>query len=327
MRSHCIALGSWCTAMALALPLHAADKSSLPDEITAIGGQGAGQAGAGAALISDQGAIHINPAMLYRHKNYDLNGTYVWPVNGRPFYRAAAIDGVTSKWTAAFEYTGFSDALDKRETRTEIDSPVRRRGSLAFAIPSDFLSIGFAGHYVEAEDPTVLDEAKTIKGFTLGTGLAAQLSSGISVGASVENLNNEKLKNVSPRTIRAGVAWQDKTGSLAFHADYRDRQRSAYLEDLPLTSEGMLLALDPAVEPATLKNEKMAIIGGQFQTFDVLRVFFAAGRNVSGDKSEVTSGGLGIFQKNFSLAYMVSRIYPDAKDLQNSLHLSITMKM
>ena len=325
MRSRCIALGSWCAAMTLAFPAFAAEKSSLPDEITATGGQGSAQAGGGAALISDQSSIHINPAMLYRHKNYDVAGTYVWPIEGRPFYRASAIDGVTSKWTAAFEYTGFSDALTARDSR-KIDSPVRRRGSLAFAIPSDLLSIGLAGHYVEADDPTE-PVAKTVKGFTLGTGIAMQLANSIRFGASVENLNNDRLKNVSPRTVRVGLAWEDKSGSLAFHADYRDRERSAYLEGLPLTEQGTLAIVDPSVKPSELPHEKMAIIGGQISTMDVLRLFFAAGKNLGGEKSQVTSGGLGIYQKNFSLAYAVSRIYPDAKGLQNSLSLSITMKM
>ncbi len=324
MRSHCIALGSWCAAMTLTSSSLAATKSSLPDEITATGGQGAAQAGAGTALISDQAAIHINPAMLYRHKNYDVSGTYIWPVEGRPFYRAAAIDGVTSKWTAAFEYTGFSDALTAREGR-EMDSPVRRRGSLAFAIPSDLMSLGFAGHFVEAEDPTAA-QPKTIKGFTLGTGVVAQVSPAIRFGASVENLNNDKLKNVSPRTVRAGFAFE-ATGSFALHVDYRDRERSAYLEGLPLTDEGKLAIVDSSLPPTKLAHEKMAIIGGQLQTFDVLRLFVAAGKNVGGERSEVTSGGLGLYQKNFSLAYAVSRIYPDAKNLQNSVSLSITMKM
>ncbi len=327
MRSQCIALWSWCAAMTLTLPVFAAPatRSSLPDEITSTGGQGAGQAGAGTALISDQSAIHINPAMLYRHRNYDVSGSYIWPVQGRPFYRAAAIDGVTSRWTAGFEYTGFSDSLPSRETR-EIDSPVRRRGSLAIAIPTKLFSLGFAGHYVEAEDLTKSSD-QTIKGFTLGTGIVTQITTSIRFGASVEHLNNTRLKNVSPRTIRAGFAWEHKSGALALHADYRDRERSDYLEGLPLTLDGRLSLADGTVPVNEEPHEKMALVGGQIQTFDVVRIFAAAGRNVGGERSEVLSGGLGIFQKNFSLAYAVSRIYPDAKDLQNSLSLSITMKM
>ena len=281
-------------------------------------------ADSGAALISDQSAIHINPAMLYRHKTYDVSGSYIWPIEGRPFYRAAAIDGSTSKWTTAFEYTGFSDALQPRESR-EIDSPVRRRGSLAFSIPTNLLALGFSGNYVEAEDPT-RDSAQTIKGFTLGTGLVAQIAANLRFGASVQNLNNEKLKNVSPRTVRAGFAWDAPSGALALFADYRDRERSQYLEGQPLTAEGTVALADLAV-PSNLPHEKMAIFGGQAQTMDIVRVFIASGRNIGGERKDVTSGGIGIFQKNFSLAYAVSRNYPDAKDLQSSVHLSITMKM
>lgn len=303
----------------------AAETSSLPDEILATGGQGTAQSGAGTALVYDQSAIHINPAMLYKHKTYDVNGSYIWPIEGRPFYKVAAIDGQTSKWTTAFEYTGFVEGLDKRETR-EQDSPARRRASLAFAVPAETFSLGFSANYVEAED-VESEEAKTVKGFTLGAGLAVPLSGGLTFGASVENLNNKKVRNVSPRTVRAGLAWQDKTGSLGLHADYRDRERSEYLEGLPLTENNVLAARDPGTEPLRGSNEKMAIIGAELRTMDMLRLFISGGKNVGGEKANVTSGGLGLFQKNFSLAYAVSRIYPDTKDLQSSLSLSITMKM
>ncbi len=316
----------WCYAMAFAFSGFslAAERSALPDEITATGGQGNGQSGAGAALISDQAAIHINPAMLYKHKTYDVNGTYIWPVEGRPFYKVAAIDGMTSKWATAFEYTGFTEGLENRTDRDQ-DSPARRRASLAFSVPTDKIALGFAGHYVEADDPT-RDEEKTVKGFTLGAGTVIPFSESFRFGASIENFNNKKVRNLSPRTIRAGFAWEDKTGSLGFHADYRDRERSEYLEDLPLDENGTLAVRDPSVDPVQGESEKMMIVGAQLQTMDVVRVFASAGRQVSGEKSEITSGGIGLFQKNFSLAYSVSRIYPYS-DLQNSLSLSITMKL
>lgn len=314
-------------ACAFASPslLMAQEKSSLPDEIIATGGQGTGQSGAGAALISDQAAILINPAMLYRHKTYDVNGSYIWPVSGRPFYKVAAIDGQTSRFTTAFEYTGFTEGLEGREKR-EQDSPVRRRAALAVAVPLTSFSMGFAAHYVEADDPT-REEEHSVKAFTLGFGLAIPLSTGITLGASLQNLNNKKVENVSPRTLRAGLAWQDKTGSLGLHADYRDRQRSEYLEDFDLTESNQLMALLPGETPKKLENEKMVIVGGQIQTMDAFRIFASTGRNAGGEKSEITSGGIGVFQKNFSLSYAVSRIYPNKKDLQNSLSLSITMKM
>ncbi|MBC7661760.1 MAG: hypothetical protein H7249_18860 [Chitinophagaceae bacterium] len=328
MRSHCIALWSWCAAMTFALPLYASDKnhSTIPDEIVTPGGQAAYQAGSGAALVSDQGAIHINPAMLYRHRTYDVGGTYTWPVVGREYYRVSAIDGVTSKWTTAFEYTGFGDGLAGRETRN-LDSPVRRRGALGFSIPSDFVAVGFAGNYLEADDPRSA-QTQTIKAFTLGAGLVAQLSHNFSFGASVENFNNKKVKDVAPQTVRAGVAYEDKGGTLGVYADYRDRERSPYLEERLLTADlNHMVPLDTNVTPSNLPRERMALIGGQVQTFDVLRIFFGAGKNVGGEHAEVISGGLGIFQKNFSLAYGVSRTYPNVKDLQDSVTLSITMKM
>ena len=317
----------WCAALAFFFSGHVfpADRSVLPDEIFATGGQGTAHSGAGTALIFDQAAIHINPAMLFAHKTYDVNGTYIWPREGRPFYKVAAIDGQTSKWTTAFEYTGFTEGLESREKR-EQDSPVRRRASLAFALPSDRFVLGFAGHYVEADDPT-REQEQTVKGFTLGSGLVVPLAGGLRLGASVDHFNNEKLQSVSPRTVRAGLAWEDKTGSIALHGDYRVRERSEYLEGLQLTESNGLAARAPGTEPQRLESEKMVILGAQMQTFDLLRVFISGGRSVSGEKTQITSGGLGLYQKNFSLAYAVSRTYPNTQELQNSLSLSITMKM
>ncbi len=312
-------------ASVLASPGLAASRSVLPDEISATGGDGAALGDSGSALVTDQSAIHINPAMLFLHKTYDVGGTYVWPREGRPFYRAAAIDGATSKWTTAFEYTGFSDSLEPRDKRDKIDSPVRRRGSLAFAIPTSMASIGLAGNYVEAEDPTSA-EVKTVKGFTLGAGIVAQLSGSLRFGASAENLNNDKLKDVSPRTYRAGLAYE--IPNFALYTDYRSRARSAYLEGQPLTEEGTI-ALQALATPTPVNQpeEKMMIVGGQAQALDIVRFFAAAGKNVGGDKHDVAAGGIGLYQKNFSLAYALSRNYPDSKDLQSSVHLSVTMKL
>lgn len=303
---------------------YAADKSSLPDEIQAVGGQGTAQSGAGTALVYDHSAIQINPAMLYKHKTYDVNGSYIWPALGRPFYKVAAIDGQTSKWTTAFEYTGFADRLGKRENR-EQDSPARRRAALAFAVPAETFSLGFAGHYVEAED-VESEDAATVKGFTLGAGFAMPFQGGVTFGTSVQNLNNKKVRNVAPRTIRAGLAWQDKAEAIGLHIDYRERERSEYLEGLDLTEGNALAPLANGTEPAEAGSEKMALIGAEMRAVDVLRFFVSGGKNVGGDKASVASGGIALFQKNFSLAYAVSRSYPN-KDLQSSLSLSITMKL
>ncbi len=300
-------------------------KSSLPDEIRATGGQGQAQSGGGTALVSDQSALYINPAMLYRHKNYDVNGTYVWPVAGRPFYKVAAVDGVTSRYTTAFEYTGFTEGLENRDSR-ELDSPVRRRLSLGFALPSSTFAMGFAAHYVEAQDPSsALD--KSIKGYTLGAGLALPLAGGLSFGISAQNLNNKNVKDVSPRVLRAGFAWRDKTEAINFHFDYRDRERSAYLEDQELTETGALMAVAADAKPETLENERMILAGLELRTMDIVRMFVSSGKSVGGESSQITSGGLGLYQKNFAAAYMVSKTSPNSSELQNSLSLSITMKL
>ncbi len=303
----------------------AGQTSVLPDEIHATGGQGQAQSGGGTALISDQSALAINPAMLFRHKNYDVNGTYTWPVHGRPFYKVSAVDGITSKFATAFEFTGFTEGLEDRETRQQ-DSPVRRRASLGFSVPGQSSAFGFAAHYVEAQDPASSTD-KSIKGFTLGAGLAFPLTSGLVFGASAQNLNNKNVKEVSPRTLRAGFAWQDKAEAVGFHFDYRDRERSSYLEEIPLSESGVLAIIDTKTKPQSLDSEKMLIAGLELRTMDIVRIFMSGGKSVSGETRQVASGGLGLFQKNFSVAYMISKTSPDSNELQNSLNLSITMKL
>lgn len=313
--------------------LLAEERSLLPDEIEAVAGEGAAQAHAGVASLSDQAAIHLNPAMLYKHRSYDVSGAYFWPVEGRSFYRLSVLDGVTSRWTVAAEYTGFQEELEDRATR-DWDSPVRRRGSLAFGLPADRIALGFAAHYVEAEDPGSV-EVKTIKGFTLGAGLAGQLTPTIRAGVSLENFNNKNLKEVSPQILRAGVAYEHRSGAFLLSADYRERQRSKSLEGQLLNESGSSVALaDPGEPPASVESnsnaegeEKMAFIGAQVRTMDVLRLYLAGGRSLEGERRDRVSGGVGIYQRNFSLAYALSRDYPEQKDLQGSLHLSITMKM
>ncbi len=296
----------------------------LPDEIEAVGGLGTAQAHVGAASSSELGAIHTNPAMLYKHTSYDVSGAYFWPAQGRPFYKAGVIDGTTSSIVAAFEYTGFTEELEERATRVETDSPVRRRGSVALALPTDYLSLGLAAHYVEAEDPeAVVGEERNLKGISLGLGLAGQLTESFRLGASVQNLNNRRVAAVAPRMVRAGLSWEPPRGSLAISLDYRERERSQVFEVLPLQG----LSLTSAELKEWEQPERMGFVGLQVATYDILKLFASYGRTVTGPDREIVSGGLGLFQKNFSLAYAVSKNFPAQDELQSSLHLSLITKM
>lgn len=297
----------------------------LPDEIEAVGGQGTALGHAGAASLSDLGAVRLNPAMLYEHRSYDVGAGYYWPSTGRPFYKAGVVDGVTSQIVMGFEYTGFQEQLKSAADRKELDSPVFRRGSLALSVPGKGFALGFAVHYVEAKDPENTDpQDKPVKGTALGAGLAVPIGSSFRLGASVENFNNKRIAAVAPRAFRAGINWQDSSKVVSLSADYRDRQRSLAIELPPELASTLLTAAERDVydEP-----ERMGILGLQVKTFDLLRFFAAYGRNVDGLERTTASGGIGVFQKNYSLAYAVSKSFPAQDELQSSLYLSVIMKM
>jgi hypothetical protein len=316
--------------LALTSNLQAADDSntnawSLPEEIETVGGSGAALAGSGVASVSDQGAIRLNPAMLYLHRAYDVGAGYFWPAQGRPFYKVSIIDGVTSRSVAAFEYTGFAENLKERNRAdVEGDSPVHKRGSVAIAIPTDYFAVGFSGHYVEAEDQLTDPENPEIyKGISLGAGVIAMLGNQIRLGLSLENFNNRRIKDVAPQTTRIGLAWEDKTQTVTVHGELRQRERAMNLEWNNPIVDGLALA------PSDVDDspERMALGGIQVKTFDILRLFAAHGRTIRGETREVTGAGVGIYQKNFSFSYATSKTDPDAKDWQSSLHLSVTMKI
>jgi hypothetical protein len=316
--------------LALTSNLQAAEASdrnawSLPEEIEAVSGSGAALAGSGVASVSDQGAIRLNPAMLYLHRAYDVGGGYYWPAQGRPFYKVSVIDGITSRYVAGFEYTGFAENLKERNRADAVgDSPVHKRGSVAISIPTDYFAIGFSGHYVEAED-TITDPAnpEVYKGISLGAGVIAMLGNQIRLGVSLENFNNRRIAEVAPKTARVGLAWEDKTQTVTVHGEVRQRDRAVNLEWNDPIVDGLALAPSEVDD----KPERMAFGGIQVKTFDMLRIFAAHGRTIRGEAREVTGGGIGIYQKQFSFSYATSKKDPDAKDWQSSLHLSLTMKI
>lgn len=314
--------------LALTQSLSAADSSknawSLPEEIEAVGGTGAALVGSGVASVSDQGAIHLNPAMLYLHRAYDVSGGYYWPAQGRPFYKASVVDGVTSRFVAGFEYTGFADNLkDRNKSDIVGDSPVHKRGSVAIAIPTEYFAIGFSGHYVEAEDTTDPQNPDVYKGISLGAGLIANLGRQLRLGISVENFNNRRIADVAPKTARVGIAWEDASGTVTVHGEVRQRDRATAVEWTNPIIDGLALA-ETEVDD---KPERMALGGIQVKTFDIVRLFAGYGRTIRGETREITGGGIGIYQKNFSFSYATSKKDPDAKDWQSSLHLSVTMKI
>ncbi|MCX6129358.1 MAG: hypothetical protein NTX25_09890, partial [Proteobacteria bacterium] len=188
-----------------------------------------------------------------------------------------------------------------------------------------FFSLGFAAHYVEAENPDVLNagEDQSLKGIALGVGLVALLNKQIRVAASLENFNNRRVAAVAPKAARVGIAWDDPGSNLTAHLELRQRDRSKTLE-LPIPGlDGLTLASEEISD----KPEKMALGSLQVKTFDMLKFFAGYGRTLESGEREIAGGGLGIFQKSFSFSYAASKNFPNATDWQSSLHLSLTMKI
>ncbi len=306
----------------------------LPDEIEAVGGQGTAQSQAGSVALNDTAALRLNPAMLATRRSYDLMGGYYWPSAGRPFYKAGVIDGVTSPIAMGFEYTGFQEQLKPLAQRQEIDSPVSRRISLGLAVPSQLFALGFAAHYVESEDITVPEGgAKPLKAIALGAGLLVPIGTGARIGVSIENFNNKRIAAVAPTTLRAGLSWEDSSKVLLVSADYRQRQRSKILER-PIAVGSAELA-EPTVPVAAADNlqemasdpEKMGFVGMQATIYNLLRFFSSYGQSLNGEDRSVVSGGLGLYQKNYTVAYAVSKKFPRQTELESSLQLSVIMKL
>ncbi len=297
----------------------------LPDEIAAVGGQGTALGHSGTAALSDLGAIRLNPAMLYQQRSYDIGGGYYWPSTGRPFYKAGVIDGVTSQMVAGFEYTGFQDAPKARTADSELDSPVQKRVSVALAIPSQVFSLGLALHYVESQDPASdPSQVRELKGIALGAGLVAFVTESVRFGASVQNFNNRRIRNVAPTTYRAGLSWADRSGTIIVSGDLAQRDRSFPLE-LPRTPEDLSLVQD--LGSYYEKPERMGYVGIQAKTFNMMKIFAAYGHTVQGPERTSASGGIGVFQKSFSFAYALSKNFPAQDELQSSLQLTVTMRM
>lgn len=308
--------------------LYAADvQLRLPDEIEAVGGQAAAQGHSGVASVSDVGAIRLNPAMLYQQRSYDISGAYYWPANGRSFYKVGVIDGVTSQMVAGLEYTGFQEPPRSRQELKddEVDSPVEKRVSVAIAVPAQFFSLGLAAHYVESQDPASDPAAvENIKGISLGAGIVTSITETLRFGASAQNFNNKRVREVAPTVYRVGLSWTDRTGTVLVSGDLRQRDRSLLLE-LPTSPEQ--LALVQSQGSYYEKPERMGFVGLQAKTFNMMKIFAAYGRSFQGPERASASGGVGIFQKNFSFAYAIGRNFPDQGDLQSSLQLTVTMRM
>lgn len=300
----------------------------IPDEYESISGHGIAMNNAGFASNDGASAIRANPALLALQKQYTVTAGYHWPSVGRDYFQAAVVDSQTSSVAAGVSYTGFSDDYEYfRENRdaSPFDSPLIRRGSIGVAQSFGVLALGVGGTYVESR-PTWSDRYriaqtdKNIRGVGLNLGVAAPLTPEISVGGSVENVSNNKIKDYAPRTIRAGLAYSFTKMVVGF-LDFRQRERVSEFE---ARSKVDLEA--PDAEAQQLLPERMAIASFSAHLQDVLRLVGSYGQSLTDDRRSL-AGGLAVVTKNFSLSYTVAQPYMKLSSAHQAVTLSLDMAM
>ncbi|MFW7378274.1 MAG: hypothetical protein ACOH5I_05675 [Oligoflexus sp.] len=297
---------------------------SLPAEFEAIGDRGLGLNNMATAGLPGPGATRINPALLAFDREYTVSGAYHWAPTGRDFYQLGVVDGSTANFSAGILYTGFQDSYRRSDFLSERDSPAQKRASLGIAFPLAQVSLGLAGHYVEAEEEDGF-QAKGVKSVALGVGVAGLLTPTLRFGLSVENINNRRIAAFAPRIYRAGLDWAPFGDDYHFFLDYRQRERIDELEGAINPIPG--LPLDPAQLAGYDEPEQMAFAGAQVSMYNVLRMTASYGHAFSSDERRSLAASVGLFQKGFSLTYSIARPYLDRKDQLNAISLTMLMKM
>lgn len=300
----------------------------VPDEYESISGHGIAMNNAGFASNDGASAIRANPALLALQKQYTVTAGYHWPTVGRDYFQAAVVDSQTSPVAAGVSYTGFSNDYeyfrDNREA-SPYDSPLIRRGSIGIAQSFGVLALGVGGTYIESR-PTwseryrMAQADKNVRGVGLNLGVAAPLTPSISVGGSVENVSNNKLREYAPRTIRAGMAYSFSKMVVGF-LDFRQRERVAEFE-----ARSKVDLESPDADSPQLPPERMAIASFSAHLQDVLRLVGSYGQSLTDDRRSL-AGGLAVVSKNFSLSYTVAQPYMKLSSAHQAVTLSLDMAM
>lgn len=290
----------------------------VPDEYESIGGHALGFANGGTAATSGLGSVRSNPAMLALEKQYSVSAGYHWPSVGREFYQAGAVDGKTSNVAAGVNYTSSQSeykGLDllssaKEQFNSFYDSPIKFRVAGGIAQSFENISLGLSGQYIEGFLPTEVGTSATkqdnmVKSVTLGFGVAGLLTKSLRFGLSAENLTNKKVKDLAPKTYRAGLAYTMFGGNITLHLDYLQRDRVFHeVESMSIDFDASKLELKDADKP-----EQMVTGSASVRVQDLLRLLLATGQDISGSGRKVLGGGIALVNKGMSLSYMISQPY------------------
>ena len=291
----------------------------VPGEVEQTGGYSGALNNTGVSFIEGSSATKINPALLVETKQYVVSGSYHWPVAGREYYEVGVVDGVTSKYVAGVSYNGYQEDYKINWENGYKDSSVMKRATVAMALPLKYLAIGGSATYIEGFDVSGV-ELRERKAVTLGFGAYGKITEYIKLGASVQNFNNESLRNTAPMTLRAGASVNLFKGQFLVGLDYKQRQRLALNEISVLATEEDSLNY--------LKDdEKMAYLSSVVKIYDVVRLMGSYGLGVFGDTRKSASAGLGLAQGGYTFYYTIGKPYMSYKEYAHSVSLSFLMKM
>ncbi len=308
----------------------------VPEEYESTGGHSLAFGGTVATGLGGVSAVRANPAVLGMDREYSVNASYHWPVAGRDFYQLGVVDGKTSSIAAGVLYTSAMDqyqglvdtkatSAGSEETSLSMDSPVVRRGSLAFAVPVGKAFLGASGSYVEArppEDSLLSDDSKPVKSFTLGLGLAAQVSSAMRVGISAENLANKKIQFAAPTFYRAGASFF--LGDIAtLNLDYRRRESVSVYEG---ATPGLSMA--STAENSQSVPENLLVGSAVVKVYDLLRLIASVGQEVTGKESATrVAGGVSLINQQFNFSYQAMRPNTSVESVHHAVALGLEIAM
>jgi hypothetical protein len=315
---------------------------TIPEEYESTGGHSLAFGGSTATAIGGVSSIRANPALLAVEREYAVNGAYHWPTAGRDFYQLGVVDGKTSSLAAGFSYTGAMDdyqGISSKDKTTSNhsndpklidlskDSPVIRRANLGFSLPIGRIFVGGGGGFVEAKPPVdaVTDPSvDKVKGFTVGFGMASNLTNAIRVGISGENLANRKVQFAAPTFYRAGISYFIKD-TASFHFDYRRREAVAIYEG---QSPSFSLNDSSDIPQKTLAPENFVNASSSVRLYDLLRLIAAVGHTNSESLSMTqASGGLSLVNQKFDFSYQLLKPDLSSDDIHHALSLGINVAL
>lgn len=285
---------------------------ALPEEYEVASGQGLAFANAGSVAFTSPGSLKLNPAMLSVERQYAVDGSYHWPAAGRDFYKVGVIDSKTSPIAAGVSYTSFltpSDTKFMAEENAPVGRYVSRRIALGAAYSFRMFALGVSGQWTESGglDPELRDSGGVkldgaVRGTALNVGVVGLLTPSTRVGVSVEGLQNDKVKESSPRYTRAGIATLFFNGQASLHLDWQRRE---------------LLALEQ--EPEQMLTGSFSV-----RVFDYLRILGAAGKDPQpGHERTTAAAGIALVGPKMSMSWTASR--PDLR--QEASHQALNLNL